>query len=258
MIDQFKIYAFYSNPNTLEELLVEGVDGIIVDWENKGKNFRQSIYNTQVNKHTVADLAYVAQQNPTDLICRINGPNHWSVKEIEQAIDLGATEILVPMIKNMEQVEFILEQVNGRIKIGLMLETMEAIAIVEQLNKLPICRFFVGLNDLAIQRKSRNIFLPFADGSIKDLRPKITKDFGIAGLTHPESGKPVPCSLLIKQMKNYRASFGFLRRSFYKDLANYSINEILTALRAVFNDGRKSTEKKLSIKETHLLSQELI
>lgn len=257
-VDKFEIFAFYSNPTNLVELVSHGVDGIIVDWERKGKSNRQSLYNTQVNEHTVQDLSFVAKQEPSNLICRVNGPEYWSADEINKAIDLGAKEILVPMVTNLSQAEFVVETVAGRAKIGLMLETNEALSIADQLDKLDIHRFFVGLNDLSIQRKNRNLFVPLVDGTIDELRSKITKRFGIAGLTHPAAGEPIPCSLVIKQMKKFNASFGFLRRAFYKDLERYSTQEILTALRAELDDAQDTEPHKFTPEEINLFNQDLL
>lgn len=257
MNSNFELLAFYSNPETLEALIESGIDGIIVDWENKGKSIRQNLYNTQVNEHTSLDLEFVGKKDVSNLICRINGPDYWSKDEIDNAIDLGAKELLVPMVKSVKDVEFVLNQVNGRVDVGIMIETNEALTIVDQFNNLPIHRFFVGLNDLSIQRKSKNIFLPLIDGTIDEIRPKISKPFGIAGLTHPNAGHPIPCSYLIKQMKRYDASFGFLRRSFYKDLDVYNISEVINALRETFNKNVLET-CDLTSEEKHLFSQDLI
>lgn len=258
MKNNFELIAFYSNPFFLESLNYSGIDGIIVDWENKGKKNRQSLYNTQVNEHGIEDLKVVSRTNVSNIICRINGPEYWSADEIDKAIDLGAKELLLPMIKNQGEVEFVLNHVKERIHVGVMLETNEALLIADQLNELPIHRFFVGLNDLAIQRKSRNIFSPFVDGTIDTLRPKINTHFGIAGLTHPLAGSPIPCRYLIKQMKRYHASFGFLRRAFYKDLSRYSVEEIIRSLRATFDHNITIEDNVLTAIEKQLFSQELI
>jgi len=257
MKSNFELFAFYSNARTLDKLIEANIDGIVVDWENKGKSNRQDLYNTQVNEHTAKDLEIVGKKGVKNLICRINGPEYWSKEEIDLAIELGVSELLVPMIKSVDEVKFVLDCVKNRVKISLMLETNEALRIIEQLDKMPVHRFFVGLNDLSIQRSSRNIFFPFVDGTIDVLRPKISKKFGIAGLTHPLAGDPVPCSLLIKQMKRYDASFGFLRRSFYKDLDIYEISEIINALRENFNDNNLIVND-LTMDEKRLFSQDLI
>ncbi|GAA3522556.1 hypothetical protein GCM10022393_41430 [Aquimarina addita] len=258
MSANFELIAFYSNPKTLDELLKAGIDGIIIDWENKGKLNRQSLYNTQVNEHTISDLEFASKKNVPNLICRINGPSYWSTEEIDKAIDLGANELLIPMIKKVEEVAFVLNYVRDRVKVGVMLETSESLAIADQLNALPIHRFFVGLNDLSIQRKSRNLFQPFIDGTIETLRPKITKPFGIAGLTHPMGGVPIPCTHLIGQMKRFDASFGFLRRAFYKDLATYTAADIIKALRESFDHNTMVSTTKITEEEKIFFSQELI
>lgn len=257
MKSNFELIAFYANLKTLDELIEAGIDGVIVDWENKGKSNRQNLYNTQVNEHTLMDLKRVREKKVPNLICRINGPNYWSVDEIQKAIDLGANELLIPMVKNVEEVEFVLNQIKGKAKVGVMLETNEALAIVDQLDKMPIHRFFVGLNDLAIQRGSNSIFLPLVDGTLDEVRPKINKKFGVAGLTHPNEGDPIPCMHLIMLMKKYKASFGFLRRSFYKDLLTYSSSEILNELREAFANEDGSFDE-LRLEEKEMFNQRLI
>ena len=231
---------------------------LLLTWENEGKTNRQSLYDTQVNEHTFDDLSLVSSHNLPNIICRINGPGYWSTDEINRAIDLGATEILAPMIKEVREAEFVLNCVDNRVKVGLMLETNEALVIADQLDQLPIHRFFVGLNDLSIQRNSRNLFLPFTDGTIDTLRPKISRKFGVAGLTHPNAGTPIPCALLIQQMKKHKSSFGFLRRAFYKDLKTYGAEEIITALRQELGDQNNFLPAHLTKEEIRMFSQDIL
>lgn len=258
MENDFQLIAFYSDTQTLDELIDAGIDGIVIDWENKGKSNRQNHYNTQISIHDSTDLEAVAKKNISKIICRINGPEYWSKDEINNAIGLGATELLVPMIKSEEEVDYVLNIVSSRVKVGVMLETNKALAIAKQLNEMDVHRFFVGLNDLAIERASRNLFLPLVDGTIDELRPKISKRFGIAGLTHPNSGEPIPCNYLIKQMKHYQASFGFLRRTFYKDLSRYTVSEIINSLRVEFEKNSNLKSKNLTLEEKLYFSQDLI
>ena len=74
------------------------------------------------------------------------------------------------------------------------------------LARLPISRAYVGLNDLSIERKSRSIFEPLTDGLVDAIRPLFTVPFGLAGLTLPECGRPIPCRLLIGEMAAARAA----------------------------------------------------
>ena len=256
MSDSMDFFAFYSNPERLQVLIDGGIDGIVVDWERKGKELRQKLYDTQISVHHTADLKLVHQQNPNQIICRINPPNPESNTEIDLAIDHGADEILLPMVQTVQEVEKILTHTDGRIKVGLMLETEEALAIAADLDQLPVHRFFVGLNDLSIQRGTRNIFYPFLDGTLDELRPKITKQFGVAGLTHPQLGDPIPCKYLVNRMKYYQCSYAFLRRSFYRDLEHYTARDILLALSEIF--GQEIDQKEWSEEVRSLFQQELI
>jgi hypothetical protein len=99
-----------------------------------------------------------------------------------------------------------------------MIETVAAGAVAEGLARLPLSRAFVGLNDLAIERKSQNIFIPLVDGFLGRVRRPFRVPFGFGGLTLPDRGSPIPCRLLIGEMARYDCDFGCLRRSFSADV----------------------------------------
>jgi hypothetical protein len=86
------------------------------------------------------------------------------------------------------------------------------------LGKLPLSRVYVGLNDLAIDRKKRFIFSALADGTVDYIRQYIKVPFGFAGLTLPDCGYPIPANLLYSEMARLLCSFAFLRRSFLRDI----------------------------------------
>ncbi len=62
MENDFQLIAFYSDTQTLDELIDAGIDGIVIDWENKGKSNRQNHYNTQISIHDSTDLEVVAKK----------------------------------------------------------------------------------------------------------------------------------------------------------------------------------------------------
>ncbi|NNF76221.1 MAG: hypothetical protein HKN00_13635 [Flavobacteriaceae bacterium] len=258
MTEPFELFAFYSDQKRLIDLIDADVDGIIIDWESYGKHNRQELFDTQVNEHGLQDLKTVSLHGPKQIICRVNGPDYLNLQEIDLAIDNGATEILVPMIRSFDQAKSIIDLIKGRVHVSFMIETIEALEITSELNKLEVKRFFVGLNDLSIARGSNSLFIPLIDGTIEKLRPNITKGFGIAGLTHPDSGFPIPCQQLIKVMKQFKASYGFLRRSFYRDLNKYSIKEIIDALKAEFQKPENESAYYLNEKERSRFNQPLI
>jgi hypothetical protein len=56
--------------------------------------------------------------------------------------------------------------------------------------------------------------------------------FGVAGLTLPDRGAPVPSRLLAAELVRLRADFTFLRRSFLADTAGRPLAPAVAAIRA--------------------------
>ena len=85
----------------------------------------------------------------------------------------------------------------------------------------PLSRLYVGLNDLMIDRRSPTLFAALVDGTVERVRGAVPAriPFGVAGLTLPERGYPVPCRLLAAELARLDAAFTFLRRSFIADVA---------------------------------------
>lgn len=201
-----------------------GANGIIVDLETKGKSERQNGVDTQINYHSIHDICEIKKNSAVYVICRINVFNKDSQKEIDQVIEAGADEILVPMIKHDREVKEIFHLVKERKPIGLMIETKEAVEIANKLDHYPLSRVYVGLNDLCISRKSNSIFAAIADGTLDKIRRQIVKaPFGFAGLTIPDRGNPLPVFHLINELLRLDCQFTFLRRSFFRDTLNKNV-----------------------------------
>jgi len=226
----FELFAFYSNEESLRALSQTKLTGFVVDLEKKGKELRQQLYDTQITEHTQEDLVSVRKATNKSIICRINNHQKIDRDELEQTIDNGADELLIPMIRNVKELEAALGWVDGPVKVSAMLETVSILNELYQLNHLPLERCYVGLNDLSIERKSRNLFVPLVDGTMEKIAEGVQMKLGVAGLTHPDLGKPIPCQWIIQFMKNFNCSFGILRRSFYRDLQVYSAAEIISSL----------------------------
>ena len=224
-------FAFYANEALTAQALEAGATGVVVDWEQGGKERRQQLYDTQVNRHGEVELRRARRLTDKPIICRLNGGERWSADEQARAVALGADEVLVPMVTTVAQVEAALAAADGQVDVGMMIETPEAVRLAGRLAELPVKRVYVGLNDLAIGRGEANIFLPLIDGTVDAVRRHFSVDFGVAGLTHTALGDPVPCHLLLSELQRLRCTFTFLRRSFYRDLSRYSAAEILTDVR---------------------------
>lgn len=210
---------FSIDAGAIAEATAAGIDGIVVDWENSGKRRRQALVDTQINSDTIADLERVRQATAAAaVICRVNQFGEHTSGEVEAAIRAGADEILLPMAGDPAEVEAVIQMAAGRIAVGMLVETEAAVQRVAQLGRLPLSRVYVGLNDLAIDRGTANIFTALVDGTVDSIRASFDMPFGLAGLTLPELGQPIPCRLLLAELARLDCGFTFLRRSFLRDI----------------------------------------
>jgi hypothetical protein len=223
------LHLFYNGPASLDVAVTAGVDAIVVDCEQGGKRGRQHGYDTEINIWRPRDCEQVRRRTPTlRVVCRIDGFRSVGQAAIDQALEAvsaGADEIILPMVDGLDEVQRLLDALAGRAALGVMIETEGGIAIAAQLDRLPLRRVFIGLNDLMIERGSGNPFQHLYDGTVEMLRSRInTIDFGFGGMTLPELGYPLPCRLLIGELARMRCDFTFLRRSFYRDLASTGLD----------------------------------
>jgi hypothetical protein len=234
----FALFLFSTDVDLIRAAVEGGAAGAVVDWEYIGKAERQAGFDTQINHDTLEDLRRVRACTAARVLCRINAFGPWTQKEIEAAVQAGADEILLPMVRSVEEVERVLEWAKGRCGIGILIETREAVAICERLAQLPLTRAYLGLHDLAIERRTPNPFRAIPDGIVGRVRSAFPIPFGFAGLTLPDRGFPIPCRLLIAEMARLGCSFSFLRRSFLRDIVGrdprMEIPRILEALREAF------------------------
>ena len=218
------LLVFTADPVRAAAVVDAGAAGVILDWERRGKARRQSGQDTQINEDTGADLAAVRSAVPRGgagrVLCRVNGAGPWTADEVEAAVELGADEVLLPMVRTGAEVDLALDAVAGRCGLGILVETQDAVDRVEELARRPLSRVYLGLNDLRIDRGGVDpLFAPLVDGTAERVRRAVAMPFGVAGLTLPERGRPVPSRLLAGELARLRADFTFLRRSFWADTA---------------------------------------
>ena len=240
----FELLLFSTDPGTVSRYSEAAVDGFIVDWERIGKETRQAGADTEINADTPEDLRRVRAATKARLICRLNQSGPWTRGEIEEAVAGGADELLIPMVRGPVEVHEAIRLAAGRCGVGILVETVDAVRHAPELARLPISRAYVGLNDLSIERRSRSIFGALTDGLVDGIRPLFTVPFGLAGLTLPECGRPIPCRLLIGEMARLSCGFSFLRRSFRRDMAGRDPGAELPRLRAAIERaGRRTAEE---------------
>jgi HpcH/HpaI aldolase/citrate lyase family protein len=237
------LYLFTTDAEYAREALAAGIDGLVVDWEHLGKQNRQSGADTEVNHDTVEDLIRLRRSIDAPIVVRIHAAGDATAREVDEAIGGGATEILLPMVRSVDDVTRALDILDGRCGLGILIETTDAVRIAADLCALPLTRVYVGLNDLSIDRGIANIFASLADGTVDAVRDACARPFGFAGLTHPGRGAPIPSRLLISEMARLKCSFSFLRRSFRRDTQTLGVAEVVRALREEIGVARKRSRE---------------
>lgn len=248
------LLVFTVDPRFARACVEAGAAGVIVDWERRGKARRQAGEGTQINGDTPADLARVRAATAGRLLCRVNGFGPWTAAEIDLAISLGADEVLLPMVRHPGQVDRALDVVAGRCGLGILVETQDAVEQVEELARRPLSRVYLGLNDLRIDRGSDQLFAPLVDGTVDRVRAACPVPFGVAGLTRPDAGWPVPSRLLAGELARLGADFTFLRRSFTADVAGREVLVELPRILAAVELARHRTARRVVADRAELVS----
>ena len=242
---EFELLLFSVNPDFIVPAVAAGVNGIIVDWEYIGKSERQAGADTQINHDTLDDLARVRACTTAQVICRINQFGPYTRQEIEAVVSAGADELLLPMVERVEDVQQVLAWSHERCKVGILIETSAALNILEPLSQLPLQRVYVGLNDLAIQRHTPNLFTALIDGTLQNIRVHFSQRFGFGGLTLPGKGSPIPCNLLIAEMARMNCHFSFLRRSFHADMQGRELAREVPTIHAALQQAHLRAPKQV-------------
>ncbi|MEO8369343.1 MAG: aldolase/citrate lyase family protein [Candidatus Solibacter sp.] len=237
----FSLVYFCTEPQRIAEAVTAGIDTIMVDCERLGKEARQAGADTQINGDTLDDLRRVRGYTRANVACRINRYHTFTEMEVEDAIEAGADEIFLPMVRAPREVERVLQAVAGRCRLSILVETREAVECAPQLACLPVARVYMGLNDLAIDRGAASIFDAVADGTVEQVRREFTVPFGFGGLTLPELGAPLPCRLLMAEMARLDCSFSFLRRSFTRDTEGRSLSRLVPRIRGALRQASLRT-----------------
>ncbi len=243
-----QLLLFSTDEHTIAASDAGGVAGYIVDWECKGKAGRQSRLDTQINHNSLEDLIRVRSATDKLVLCRVN--NFATCvrernKEIDLAVDNGADEILLPMVRSVREVENVLDHINSRCDLGILIETCESVALARELGELPLSRVYLGLNDLAIERNTRNIFSALEDGTVDRVRQQVRAPFGFAGLTLPEKGYPIPCRLLMSELVRLTCSFTFLRRTFLADTQDRNLTLEIPRILDALSDTNNYSDNEL-------------
>lgn len=220
-----------------------GVDWIFVDMEFIGKDDRQRGLDTVQNHHTIEDIREIKQAvKKSKVLVRVN-PIHQEINgyfsskdEINAAVDAGADIIMLPFFHTVDEVATFLKYVDGRAKTCLLLETPEAVVLLDEILAIPgIDMVHIGLNDLHLAMGLKFMFQLLTDGVVEQLANKIKAKgipFGFGGIARLNSGM-LPGSYVLKEHYRLGSSMVIVSRSFCNTDNITDLDEI----RQIFKNG---------------------
>lgn len=201
-----------------------GVDRIFMDMEYIGKEQRQGKLDSVKNHHTVEDVKRLRQFiTQAELLVRVN-PIHEasetytsSEDEIDAVIAAGADIVMLPFFKTIAEVQRFMKAVDGRCRTMLLLETPEAVQILDSILMLKgIDEIHIGLNDLSIGYGKKFMFELLTDGTVERLCRKLQLAgvfYGFGGIASLGRGQ-VPAELIIREHYWLGSHMAILSRSF--------------------------------------------
>ena len=259
-----KLMYITNNPAVARIAEDAGVDWIFLDMEVIGKAFRQSGLDTVQNHHTIDDIKRIRKTiSQSKLLVRIN-PIHDAVDnypssrdEIEATIEAGADILMLPYFKTVEEVKTFIHLVNGRAKTLLLLETIEAANLIDDILEVPgIDMIHLGLNDMHLELGMNFMFELLADGTVERLGDKIKAKgipFGFGGIATLDGGA-LQGSMVLKEHVRLGSSMVIVSRSF----CNTEIVTDLNEVKRIFDtgiSGLRALEKEASQADTAFLEE---
>ncbi len=206
-----------------------GVDRIFVDMEYIGKEKRQHGMNTVKNHHTIQDVKNIRQViTKSELLVRINKIYPGSEAEINGVIDAGADIIMLPYFKTIEEVRFFVDCVDNRCKKMLLLETPEAVDLLDEILKIDgIDEIHIGINDLSMGYDKKFMFEVLEDGTVDKICEKIKGHcpYGFGGIASLGNGL-LKSERVIEEQYRLGSSMAILSRSFCDIEKIDDINEV--------------------------------
>ena len=264
-----------NKPAVAEIAEASGVDWIFLDMEFIGKDSRQGGLDTVQNHHTVKDVRNIkAAVKKAKVLVRVNPihdalPDYPSSKEeIDATIAAGADILMLPFFKTIEEVKTFIKLVDGRAKTLLLMETVEAANLVDEILEVPgIDMIHLGLNDMHLELGMNFMFELLANGTVEKLGNKIKAKgipFGFGGIATLDGGA-LPGSMVLKEHVRLGSSMVIVSRSFCNTDIVTDLNEVkrifdtgISGLRALekesaqadakyFNDNRKAVVAAVNI-----------
>jgi len=243
---------FITNKPQIAQIAEEsGVDRVWIDLEVLGKQERQGHIDSVKSRHSVDDIVKVKSVlEKSKIQVRINPMNKDSREEIENVIAAGADIIMLPMFKNVQEVDSFLENVSGRATTELLFETRESVEHIDEILSLDgIDEAHIGLNDLHLSYRLKFMFELLSNGSVERICKCFQKrgiPYGFGGIGRFGTGLISPQQILAEHIR-LGSSRVILSRSFcntqqendverIRDLFKNGMNEIREYEKILFSE----------------------
>jgi 2-keto-3-deoxy-L-rhamnonate aldolase RhmA len=253
--DDLQMFLFTTDVNMARAARQAGVDGFVVDWEINGKEQRQRNHNLQINYDTPEDVIALARSVDASIVVRINAVHLQTHVEVEQALDVGATHLMLPMARRCGEVERFLRLVDRRAVTIVQIETVNLTRDLDAFSKLPWDYAYIGLNDLMLSRGRCWPCEGIQDGTVEWVVNRLSpRPVGFGGITVVDGGAPVPFRYLFGEMARLDCALSFLRRSFLREIVGREIRREVPKIRALWRQLRRRNAGAIAIDYQQLMS----
>lgn len=206
------------------------VDRIWVDLETRGKAERQGHVNSVKSNHVIDDVSNIRNAiSESELLVRVNPLYDGSKREVDEVISRGADIIMLPMFRKADDAKQFVDLVNGRAKVLLLVETIDAEKNINDIASVPgVDEIHIGLNDLHLEYGMKFMFELLANGQVEALAKKIGTHgipYGFGGIARLDEGL-LPARHVVAEHYRLGSSMAILSRSFYDSWLEHDIIEI--------------------------------
>lgn len=261
-----RLYFITNQPELAKYAWQCGVDRLFVDLEYIGKEVRQPGFQRVISHHSIADVQATHEACPeAKVLARINPLNASSEDEIDACIKAGASVIMLPMFRSMEDLEMAADIIAGRAVFCPLIETWEAVAGVDRFVCMPeVDEFHFGLTDLSLAKGYPFVFQPWANGLLENAFAVLRqsgKPFGVGGVARVGQGL-LPGEMVMGEHVRVGSTAAMLSQAFHyrtnnleEIKAHLNLQVELDKLRSAYADFHAGSDvalqdnRKLFVKE---------
>ena len=231
-----------------------GIDGVIVDWESRGKYLRQKNHELEINLNTPQDVYNLSSNLKIPVVVRVNPFGEHTASEITCALDNGAKIIMLPMAANSLEAKKFLKLVDYRAKTIIQVETPSLANEIEKFSSLDWDYAYIGLNDLMVARGQRSIWQAVFDGTAESICRKLRgRAYGFGGSTILGGGEPIVNALILHELVRLGGSISVMRRTFKNELLDRDLNLEMRALHEFVKCSEKRGPQAIQRDHEHLI-----